>query len=436
MNPIIFMLKVVACQAVLFGIYKLFLSKLTFFHLNRWSLYVCLLVPVLLPLLPLSWLTESSIWSNSIWANNVVLLEPIEVTLESWNQLQYSEFSLLNLIPFVYWIGLMVASMLFSWRLFNVVNLIRKHPTTHIEKRVCIVVEDMQIASFFNYLFVPPNFDLHPNRLFILKHEEAHMKQLHSMDVLFVSVFQIVFWFNPLVYLIKKEMLLNHEFLADAAVLKEDAMTAIPIQNNNFSIKKNYVKAILENTTHLQLQLTNPFFHSQIKQRIMMLQKKKSNANLRLNYLSLCVAMFGLLMIFACQKDNPAETNAAALSKTEATTVKEDVKETTGTDEVFQVVEEMPEFPGGQQKMLEFIYKNIKYPAAAREEGLEGLVVIRFVVDKEGNTKDHEIVRGGGGGMGEEALRVVKTMPQWKPGKQKGKKVAVSYNLPVRFKLQ
>ncbi|MEM9821035.1 MAG: energy transducer TonB, partial [Bacteroidota bacterium] len=121
-------------------------------------------------------------------------------------------------------------------------------------------------------------------------------------------------------------------------------------------------------------------------------------------------------------------------------------------EEIFTVVEEMPRFPGcedkpkaerkacADKKMLQFIYKNIKYPPIARENGVEGAVVIRFVVDKDGKVKEPLIVKDIGAGCGNEALRVVKmmnNMPQgWVPGKQRGKPVKVYFNLPVRFRLE
>ena len=104
--------------------------------------------------------------------------------------------------------------------------------------------------------------------------------------------------------------------------------------------------------------------------------------------------------------------------------------------EIFQIVEEMPSFPGGDQKMMEYVAKNIKYPQIARETGVQGKVFVNFVVEPDGSVSNVKILRGIGGGCDEEAMRVVKSMPKWKPGKQRGKPVRVSYNLPVNFKLQ
>ena len=104
--------------------------------------------------------------------------------------------------------------------------------------------------------------------------------------------------------------------------------------------------------------------------------------------------------------------------------------------EIFQIVEEMPSYPGGEQKLMEYVAKNIKYPQIARETGIQGRVFVGFVVEPDGSVSNVKVLRGIGGGCDEEAVRVVKSMPKWKPGKQRGKAVRVSYMLPVNFKLQ
>jgi protein TonB len=118
-------------------------------------------------------------------------------------------------------------------------------------------------------------------------------------------------------------------------------------------------------------------------------------------------------------------------------------------EEIFKVVEDQPAFPGcegisdkaakkkcADEKMLQFIYGNIKYPAIARENGVEGMVVVKFVVEKDGSITQAEVVRDIGAGCGAEALKVVNMMPKWEPGKQRGRAVRVQFNLPVKFKLE
>jgi len=104
--------------------------------------------------------------------------------------------------------------------------------------------------------------------------------------------------------------------------------------------------------------------------------------------------------------------------------------------QIFTVVESMPEFPGGMGALMKYLAENIKYPSLAKESGIQGRVFINFVVEPDGSISNVKVLRGIGGGCDEEAVRVVKSMPKWKPGKQRGKPVRVSYNLPVKFTLQ
>ncbi len=104
--------------------------------------------------------------------------------------------------------------------------------------------------------------------------------------------------------------------------------------------------------------------------------------------------------------------------------------------EIFLIVEDMPSFPGGEAKMMEFMAKNTKFPTMARENGITGVVIVNFVIDEKGNIQNPTVLRGIGGGCDEEAIRVLKMMPQWSPGKQRGQPVKVSYNLPFRFILK
>ncbi len=113
------------------------------------------------------------------------------------------------------------------------------------------------------------------------------------------------------------------------------------------------------------------------------------------------------------------------------------VEEEEEEETVFMVVETMPEFPGGQKALFEFLSKNVKYPVIAQENGIQGRVICQFVVNRDGSIVDVEVVRSGGdASLDKEAVRVIKAMPKWKPGKQRGKAVRVKYTVPVNFRLQ
>jgi protein TonB len=114
----------------------------------------------------------------------------------------------------------------------------------------------------------------------------------------------------------------------------------------------------------------------------------------------------------------------------------EEEEEVIEEQEIFKIVEKMPEFPGGEEELFKYLGKNIKYPAMARDAGISGRVFVTFVVEKNGDIKDCKVLRGIGGGCDEEALRVVKKMPNWKAGQQRGKPVRVQFNLPIFFNLK
>ena len=146
-----------------------------------------------------------------------------------------------------------------------------------------------------------------------------------------------------------------------------------------------------------------------------MITKNKKVNGLKWRLLATLSVLALLLMV---------NTNAMAQSKK------------TSNDKVFEKVEDMPEFPGGEQAMMDFVAKNVQYPKEAMEKEISGRVLVGFIVEKDGSISETEIVKGIGGGCDEEAVRVVKAMPKWKPGKEKGKPVRVSYMMPIFFKLQ
>lgn len=114
----------------------------------------------------------------------------------------------------------------------------------------------------------------------------------------------------------------------------------------------------------------------------------------------------------------------------------EEEEEVIAEPEIFTIVEDMPSFPGGEAKLYEYLGKNLKYPPMAKDAGIQGIVYVTFVVKENGNIDGVRVLRGIGGGADEEAIRVVKNMPSWKPGKQRGKAVRVQYNMPIRFVLK
>ncbi len=264
-------------------------------------------------------------------------------------------------------------------------------------------------ASFFNMIFMPENTDEY-NRQLILRHEVVHARQWHSLDVLFYEIVKALCWFNPVVYLLEKELRLVHEYIADSVAGNEK--------------KAAYSKALLAYNmgvpTHL---LTNNFYQpSTIKSRIIMLQKTTSMKSTLIR-LVVIVPMFLAFSFFNSVRAQSNESTPTAVS----------VK---GDDiQVMKEVEKMPEFKGGTDGLIAYLSKEIVYPEIAREKGVEGNIVVQFVVDKEWNVRDAVVIKGASAPLDEEALRVVNAMPRWTPGENEGQKVNVQMVLPISFKL-
>ena len=142
--------------------------------------------------------------------------------------------------------------------------------------------------------------------------------------------------------------------------------------------------------------------------------------------------------------DNDSEVEESTIQASDDTQAAVEVKytpveveeEEVEEQQIFQVVEEMPEFPGGMGECMKFLAKNIKYPTIAQENGVQGRVIVQFVVNRDGSIVDPVVMRGVDPHLDKEALRVIGMMPKWKPGKQRGKEVRVKYTVPVMFRLQ
>ena len=281
--------------------------------------------------------------------------------------------------------------------------------------------------SFFGWIFMNPTIVKENEMDEILTHELAHVKQKHSVDILIAEIVSICCWINPFVWLIKREVRLNLEFLADKKVMEAGFST------------KSYQYHLLGLAYNHKYGLSNNFNFSHLKQRIIMMNKKKSNGAVHIKYALFTLPAFALLVAgnISCSQDVSEKTD----TKEEVVTpVSPDAAETPAEnpaeEKAFDVVEQMPEYSGGMQELMTFLQENIKYPKSAQERKVEGRVIVQFVVEKDGTPTEFNVVRSIDPTLDEEALRVLKAMPKWKPGMQKGQPVRVKYTIPVSFKLK
>lgn len=272
--------------ALFYGFYRLFLHKETFYGLNRSYLIVGSILAFLLPFFQLGFLKAPVIEQIAIAPTTETVVSQVMMTqnlpLETY---QPSIFTMDNAIIAIYSLATIAFLLKMLFNLSKIISM-RKLPSVKLDNGVTLIdLKDSKIAfSFFNLLFLDPQL---AEKNTILKHELVHIKQKHSLDVLLFEIIQIINWFNPIVYLVKKDIKLIHEYLADEETTKCDVE------------KYHYAMFLIQNSTGIQnLTLTNQIFSSSIlKKRINMLNQKKSAHWARLKLLLVLPITAGILCI-------------------------------------------------------------------------------------------------------------------------------------------
>ena len=158
----------------------------------------------------------------------------------------------------------------------------------------------------------------------------------------------------------------------------------------------------------------------------------------RINYSLILTSVALIMLLFSCGESEREEAASTANSNTESaeTRAEKSLSKKEFTGKVYDIVEQMPEYPGGLTALMNYLRVNIRYPAAAQKAGIEGRVIVSFIVEPNGSVSNVEIVRSVDTDLDQEALRVVRQMPKWKPGKQDGSTVRVKFHLPIKFMLE
>ena len=273
--------------------------------------------------------------------------------------------------------------------------------------------------SWLRYIFLS-NEDYAADITSIIRHEQAHIRRYHSWDIIFIQILLIFFWFNPILWLIKQDLQDIHEYEADQEVL-----------NSGIDATKYQLLLIRQATSNKRFKLVNALNHSSLKKRIIMMQKQKSSKKAISKILWLVPLVMVITLVFSCTNKSKQEQKAG--EKVESVEIE---KTKIPKNQVFTVVEHMPEYPGGVSNLMSFISKSVHYPAIAQSNGIEGLVICSFIVNIDGSVSGAKVVRSVDPSIDKEALRVINLMPKWTPGKQRGQKVRVQYTLPISFKLQ
>lgn len=424
----LYLLQVNVGLILFYALYKLVCTRDTFFRSRRFILIVSLVLPFILPFIDVrEWLEiRDRVIMLTHFDYSAVLPEIVvgSEAAETGNRV----FVLSEWIGYLYLAGVLVLLVRLAIQAFSLYRLIVRMPEKEINGvRVKCLNDPSGPFSFFGWIFMNPAAVKEDEISEILTHEMAHVKQHHSVDVLLAEMVSICCWMNPFAWLLKREVRLNLEFLADRKVMEAGFAT------------KSYQYHLLGLAYNHKYGLSNNFNFSHLKQRIIMMNKKKSNAAGHIKYALFVLPAFALLVAgnISCSQDasqtEDAKEEVVAPVSPEA---KEAPADSTAKEEVFMVAEQMPEYPGGMKEMLKFLQENVKYPENAMKNNVQGRVIVQFVVEKDGTPTEFKVLRSVDPDLDAEALRVMKAMPKWKPGMQKGQVVRVKFTVPVSFKLQ
>ena len=424
----IYLLQVNLGIILFYALYKLVCTRDTLFNSRRLILMLALILPFIIPLIDIrEWMeTRDSLVMLTNFDYSTTIPEIVVGTAgtEPGNQV----FVISEWIKNIYIAGILALSVRLIVQAISLYLIILRTPEKTVNGiRIKCMKDKSGPFSFFNWIFLNPDNVKEEEMSEILTHEMAHVRQKHSIDVIISELVNICCWINPFAWFMKREVRLNLEFLADRKVMDAGFAT------------KSYQYHLLGLTYSHKYGLSNNFNFSHLKQRIIMMNKKKTNGAGHIKYALFAIPAFALLLAgnISCSSEATKTDDVKEKAATEKPEVVEIPAEKADTkDEVFMVVEQMPEFPGGIQELMSFLSKNIKYPASAMAKNVQGRVIVQFVVEKDGTPTEFKVIRSVDPDLDAEALRVMKEMPKWKPGMQRGQVVRVKYTVPVTFRIQ
>lgn len=456
---LIYSLQTIVLQVLFLAVFEILFKKETFFKANRFYLLGSLILSLLLPLIQIP--VEAIVHEQAVYQlKEIVITKNVsEIYLKNGLENYSSVFMF-------YLIGVAFFSALFIFKVGKLLTYIMSAKKSNQNKgNIILVSNSNQAFSFFNKVFIGAD---NQNIDVILKHELVHAKQLHSLDILFMELLKIIFWFNPILYLYHNRIVALHEFEADFKSADSD--------------RKKYFEVLLCEVLNCNsISFTNNFYNqSLIKKRIVMLQKSKSKKHGVVKYLLAIPVIVLSMTLFSTtvvaqetkkleqkvekvveKKANPkkTETQTAPNSKVVPVYDKEksqivELSEVRSAEEVakqipFAVVEEVPMFKGCegvdksaqfdcfQKEMINHIKLHFTYPKEAMENNIQGRVQVEYLIDEIGNVEVYR-VKGPENAqpLEEEARRIIKLLPQFTPGKQSGKAIAVRHVIPITFRMQ
>ncbi len=423
-----------AVWLLLLLVYVILLRNNTNFSFNRMFLLFSILLGLLIPLVPSIPSLQIEALSGVTNAFEVQLPEIIfgGDTVEKTTE---NPFDYRAVLIFIYFLGVTFFSIRF---MISIVVILRHYyqgnKIAHNDYTLVVTDNNVIAFSFFKWIFIKKDKYESDDWQHIFNHEIVHIQKRHSFDNILLELLKIGFWFNPILIIYSIFLRELHEFQADANAVR-------------YTNRKSYSELLIN-----QLQsgvqysnVANYFINSLIKKRIIMMYKAKSNSKWRI-YLAAPLVILLMTLVYSCKSSLYGKKNKSSSSVSK-------VEKQKNKDDIYRIVEKMPRFPGCEdkktkaekescslEKLQKYIFKRLKYPKAAQEKGIEGIVFVQFVVRKTGEVTDVNIKRDIGEGCGEVVKNILEGMndemsEKWIPGEQGDEKVSVYYTLPVAFRL-
>ncbi len=425
----IYQIKVGICLIAFYLLWKLLLSRETFHRFNRVALLTVMALAFVLP-----WVKLSLDVSTPVAGGMVMLEEMIVTPTGAVQPHQVAQtWSVINIANVLYFIGVVSVLVWLLHSQWSLHRLLKRGRREQMPDGITlhVVPGDQTPFSYFRHIVINEQ-DYRDNPREILTHEHAHISLRHSWDVLFVELVKLFQWWNPAAWLLCRELKQVHEYEADMAVL-----------NQGVDAKQYQLLLIRKSVGDQLFSMANNFNYQSLKKRIRMMTMNKSSRWKTLRALAVVPVIALALLAFANTKSVAAVVVNQQSKVTPTSRVVKANAEAQVTDEsapqskkVYRSVDQMPQFPGGEAGLMRYLQSNINYPANAAMNNIGGRVILQFVVEKDGHIGEVKVVRSIDPEIDAEAVRVVKSLPDFIPGRQDGEPVAVWYTIPVSFKVQ